>query len=412
MADPKFTVIIPTRERDDVLGACLKTVTAQDYDNLEIIVSDNVSGDETREIVQATRDSRIRYINPGRRLSMSHHWEFALSHASGGWYTIIGDDDGLLPNSISRAAQIASDTGVQAIKSDPCMYSWPSITGKAHGTLRVPLGSKISVRASKKWLSRLMKGYATYFELPMLYHGGYIHSDVISKVKKITGCFYRSCQPDIYSSVAVASIAERYVFVSEPLGIGGLSARSNGAAFLYGQPGVSGGLSEKEKFLSEDNIPFHRDIPSDAEGLPLFKNEVLVYESYLQSAPLRGTYSSAMHTAQLLLIIGTAGELGPSGVLWARKFASLHGIDYEAVRKKSRFFRFKIFPGTIPSRVRRGINTTELGSASLPIRDVFEASIAAAALRESVPGRLHNILTTAQRAAAKLGDARTAKRPC
>jgi hypothetical protein len=28
MATPKFTVIIPTRERDDVLGAFLKTLTA------------------------------------------------------------------------------------------------------------------------------------------------------------------------------------------------------------------------------------------------------------------------------------------------------------------------------------------------------------------------------------------------
>ena len=93
MRDPKITVIIPTRERCDVLEKSLQTVTTQDYDNLQIIVSDNFSNDGTEDIVRSTHDSRVKYVNTGKRLSMSHNWEFALSHVTEGWVTIIGDDE-------------------------------------------------------------------------------------------------------------------------------------------------------------------------------------------------------------------------------------------------------------------------------------------------------------------------------
>ena len=59
----KFSVIIPTRERSDTLQSSLKTCVGQDYDNLEIIVSDNFSTDNTREVVESFDDPRIRYIN-------------------------------------------------------------------------------------------------------------------------------------------------------------------------------------------------------------------------------------------------------------------------------------------------------------------------------------------------------------
>src|SRR5690606_25949425 len=96
-ARPKITVIIPTRERCDVFVSALKTVTGQNYDDLEILVSDNFSQDATEEVARQSNDPRVRYLNTGRRLSMAHNWEFALEHATGDWVTIVGDDDGLLP---------------------------------------------------------------------------------------------------------------------------------------------------------------------------------------------------------------------------------------------------------------------------------------------------------------------------
>ena len=55
--NPHFTVVIPTRERAEVLQHCLKTVVAQDYDNLEILVSDNFSCDDTEDVVRSFKES-------------------------------------------------------------------------------------------------------------------------------------------------------------------------------------------------------------------------------------------------------------------------------------------------------------------------------------------------------------------
>ena len=110
----RFTVVIPTRERCDTLEYSLRTLTEQPYPHLEIIVSDNDSADATRDVVRANGDPRIRYINTGRRLSMSGNWEFALAHVTEGWVTFLGDDDGLVPNCFERVNEIVDRTGVRA----------------------------------------------------------------------------------------------------------------------------------------------------------------------------------------------------------------------------------------------------------------------------------------------------------
>src|SRR5205807_10632821 len=99
-----FSVLIPTRERSDTLAATLKTCVNQSYANLEIIVSDNFSQDNTRDVVESFPDKRIRYTNTGKRISMSQNWGHAFSLASGEFVMYPGGDHGLLPVAISRSA--------------------------------------------------------------------------------------------------------------------------------------------------------------------------------------------------------------------------------------------------------------------------------------------------------------------
>ncbi len=74
MSDPKLptvSVIVPARNEERCIAACLESVAAQDYpkERVEIWVADGRSDDRTREIVArlAERDPRIRLVdNPGR----------------------------------------------------------------------------------------------------------------------------------------------------------------------------------------------------------------------------------------------------------------------------------------------------------------------------------------------------------
>ena len=81
----KFTILIPTRERADTLYHTIRACLNQTYSNYEVIVSDNYSQDNTYDVVHSFSDSRLKYINTGKRMSMSENFDFALSYVSDGY---------------------------------------------------------------------------------------------------------------------------------------------------------------------------------------------------------------------------------------------------------------------------------------------------------------------------------------
>jgi len=59
---PAVSVVIPSFNRGHLIRACLASVLAQSFRDLEVIVVDDASTDDTREQVLSMPDSRVRYI--------------------------------------------------------------------------------------------------------------------------------------------------------------------------------------------------------------------------------------------------------------------------------------------------------------------------------------------------------------
>lgn len=59
---PQISVILPTHNRANVLARSIRSVLAQTFSDLELVVVDDASIDATKEIVASFTDSRIRYI--------------------------------------------------------------------------------------------------------------------------------------------------------------------------------------------------------------------------------------------------------------------------------------------------------------------------------------------------------------
>lgn len=386
---PKFTVIIPTRERADTLQYCLKTVVAQNYDNLDILVSDNFSCDGTEDVVRSFKDPRIVYRNTGKRVSMSHNWEFALSHVDSGWVTILGDDDGFLPAALSKVSDIIKETGVLAVRSRVCSYLWPDENRHEQGRLGVPTSSGFEIRDSETWLSKVIKGYANYPDLPMLYNGGFVCSSLIKRIKSRNGRFYQSSIPDVYSAIAFVSIIENYIYSNEPFVINGASKHSTGTASFAGNKDLKD--SPAKKFLSENNIPLHPDIPYCLDGSIPLSLQALVYESYLHTKDLRNQAQGNIHQQQLEVILAKSGKHEASIEKWGKSFAKIHGLDFFKIKSKAN--RKKLVYKLINNfdKISYYFNTISIGSYEEPIKDVFEASIAAAKIRGNMPNRLRNL---------------------
>jgi glycosyltransferase involved in cell wall biosynthesis len=389
MSQPKITVIIPTRNRPDTLVKSLATVVAQDYENLTILVSDNFSCDSTEDVVQGFQDDRIQYVNTGHRISMSHNWEFALSHVSEGWVTILGDDDGLLPSSLNQVSNLIQESQAKAIRSSVCSYLWPALNGGS-GRLGVPLTSGYEIRDTRKWLFKLMSGYAQYPELPMLYNGGFVEFEVLEKIRKLTGSFYLSCIPDVYSAISISSVLDEYVYSHTPFAINGGSIHSTGTShFSGGTPNAKN--SPKERFKSEGNIPFHCAMPlCDGDNYPN-SLEALVYESYLQSSVLRPEDKN-IHEEQLSIILATVDRKHEESMIkWGRLFSDLHGLNFDLILNNSNRKKTLINIHRKKSILSRTIRTYSVGAANFPINDVYEASLVAGSIRQVSPSVFHNI---------------------
>jgi glycosyltransferase involved in cell wall biosynthesis len=243
----KFTVIIPTRERADTLLYALQTCIAQDYENLEILVCDNASQDGTYDVVHSFNDSRIKYINSGRRISMMENFELAFSHVSSGYVYSMGDDDGLTRQSISKVNAIINSTHCRAVTSDFAHYMWPSVDSSAAGQLLFSAKESFQVRDASDDLKQVLYGRRPFNHVPCIYYG-YIHTDLINQLRQQHGRLFLTNVIDVFSSVALCSMMKNYVFSSEPLAINGTSSRSNGAAFLQ----ITKDDTEKNRWYTEN----------------------------------------------------------------------------------------------------------------------------------------------------------------
>lgn len=101
MQSPFFSVILPTYNRANMIGKAIESVLAQTYTNWELIVVDDGSTDNTKQVVEAYNDTRIRYIyqqNAERSAARNN----GIDNANGVYVCFIDSDDYFLPNHLTE----------------------------------------------------------------------------------------------------------------------------------------------------------------------------------------------------------------------------------------------------------------------------------------------------------------------
>ncbi|HAK80314.1 MAG TPA: glycosyl transferase, partial [Runella sp.] len=102
----KVSVIVPTFNRATYLKVAIESILKQKYKNLEIIITDNASTDNTIEIVEAFNDERIIYYRNPENIGIARNHNKALELCTGEYIQLFSDDDIMLPGCIQKKVDI------------------------------------------------------------------------------------------------------------------------------------------------------------------------------------------------------------------------------------------------------------------------------------------------------------------
>jgi succinoglycan biosynthesis protein ExoA len=147
MSDELVSVVIPACNEEEFLGACLDSVLAQDYPDLQVVVVDGASTDGTLDIVRSRmkEDHRVELVHNDRR-NIPSSMNLGLAAARGRWLVRI-DAHCTVPSSYVRLA-------VQGLREG----QWAGVGGRKDGVGRTAAGRAIAVAMA----SRLGVGNSTY----------------------------------------------------------------------------------------------------------------------------------------------------------------------------------------------------------------------------------------------------------
>lgn len=95
----KVSVIIPAYNQGHYLDQAIQSVLEQTHRNLEVIVVDDGSTDDTATVAQSFADARVRYIYQ-ENCGLSAARNAGLRHASGEFVSFLDSDDQFLPRKL------------------------------------------------------------------------------------------------------------------------------------------------------------------------------------------------------------------------------------------------------------------------------------------------------------------------
>jgi glycosyltransferase involved in cell wall biosynthesis len=182
-ADPLVSVIIPTYNRAGLLPRALASARNQTYPNIEILVVDDASTDNTRDLVAAIPDPRVRYFRHERNRGGGAARNTGFEQARGDYIALLDSDDEWMPAKLQAQipAMVRSDAQLgycQAIHMDPAgsrIYPQQPYAGGnllrflmtepnrglavpslvVHRTLVVPFDEALPVHHDLEWILRI-----------------------------------------------------------------------------------------------------------------------------------------------------------------------------------------------------------------------------------------------------------------
>lgn len=99
---PLISVIIPSYNREKLIVNAVNSVLNQTYQNLEVIVVDDNSTDNTKSAIESLKDQRVKYLKNEKKLGPSGARNVGIKVAKGEFIAFQDSDDEWLPDKLEK----------------------------------------------------------------------------------------------------------------------------------------------------------------------------------------------------------------------------------------------------------------------------------------------------------------------
>lgn len=143
--EPLVSVVIPTHNRAELVVRAIRSVLGQTYRNLECIVVDDASTDNTADAVRAIQDPRLIYLRHEQSKHASATRNTGIAAAKGEFIAFLDDDDEWLAEKLEKQVALLQSLPVEY----GMVYCWMDYFGEQgfvshhHPTLRGGIFSQV-----------------------------------------------------------------------------------------------------------------------------------------------------------------------------------------------------------------------------------------------------------------------------
>jgi glycosyltransferase involved in cell wall biosynthesis len=219
----------------------MASVLNQPYKDMELVVSDNGSDQETRSIIASfASDKRLKAIRQDAVISVTENWNRALEASNGDYLVMIGDDDCLMPGFFE-----VLDAAIERHRSPDCItyngfsFVFPNSVGgnreAYYASRHFRFGDQFRSDSELTWdmrkrLVRDMFAFKVRFPLNM-------QLTLFSRqaAGRIHGGVFQPPFPDHYALMSLLLLADKFVYIDDRLVVVGVSPKSFGHYYYSGQ---------------------------------------------------------------------------------------------------------------------------------------------------------------------------------
>jgi len=139
-AAPAVSVCIPTYRGAAHIAETIESALAQTFADFELVIVDDASPDETREVVARYRDPRLRYVREPNA-GVEENWNRCLRLARGRYFKLLPHDDLIAPDCLARQVAVLESDSDQRLALVFCARRIIDSRSRAVMTRRYPRSS-------------------------------------------------------------------------------------------------------------------------------------------------------------------------------------------------------------------------------------------------------------------------------